>query len=188
MLLPCTLNPELFLSRYPELSAHPLFFHPIFPMPSHSAYPSTRTTIPRALLPFVILLNELPRALVHRHPSPILHHPYPIPLYINRYYQFIPCRCPYSPQRSPTDLPLLPRSMDTSTPPDPIHCTTYPYLFPHYINVCPSIVPSFPIFCTYLLDKSLKGFIRILKTIHTNHLNDLYNFFKGFIEDVYTDG
>lgn len=139
------------------------------PIPSHSTYPSTRTTIPRALLPFVILLNELPRALVHRHPSPILHHPYPIPLYINRYYQFIPCRCPYSPQRSPTDLPLLPRSMDTSTPPDPIHCTTYPHPFPHYINVCPSIVPPFSIVCCILSDRLLHPFRSFIRTFSINH-------------------
>lgn len=169
MLLPCTLYPKLSAPSFSELSAHPLFFHPIFPMPSHSAYPSTRTTIPRALLPFVILLNELPRALVHRHPSPILHHPYPIPLYINRYYQFIPCRCPYSPQRSPTDLPLLPRSMDTSTPPDPIHCTTYPYLFPHYINRNRSIVPPFSIVCSILSNRLLHPFRSFIRTFSINH-------------------
>ena len=138
-------------------------------MPSHSAYPSTRTTIPRALLPFVILLNELPRALVHRHPSPILHHPYPIPHYINRYYQFIPCRCPYSPQRSPTDLPLLPRSMDTSAPPTPIHCPTNPHPFPHYINRNRSLVPPFSIVCSILLSRLLHPLRSFVRTFSINH-------------------
>lgn len=152
MLLPCTLYPKLSAPSFSELSAHPLFFHPIFPMPSYSAYPSTRTTIPRALLPFVTLLNELPRALVHRHPSPILHHPYPIPLYINRYYQFIPCRCPYSPQRSPTDRPLLPRSMDTSTPPDPIHSPTILIGTAHSYHPSRSFVRYFSIVSCILSD------------------------------------
>ena len=63
-----------------------------------------------------------------------------------------------------------------------------PILYDRLFDTFQSFVASFPIVYTYLLDKSLKGFIRILKTIHTNPLNDLYNFFKGFIEDVYTDG
>lgn len=153
MLLPCTLYLNFPLLRF--LSFPHIHYSSIrsSPIPSHSAYPSTRTTIPRALLPFVILLNELPRALVHRHPSPILHHPYPIPLYINRYYQFIPCRCPYSPQRSPTDLPLLPRSMDTSTPPPHPQFSTILIGAPQLYHPFRSFVRYFSIVCCILYDR-----------------------------------
>lgn len=43
---------------------------------------------------------------------------------------------------------------------------------------------TFSIIGVYLLDKSLKEFIQIIKRIYMRTLKDLYESFKGFVEKV----
>lgn len=42
--------------------------------------------------------------------------------------------------------------------------------------------------CTYLFDKLFKEFARIILSTRINSLISLYKSFKGFIEEVYTNG